>query len=140
MSLNYPLFLYCVGRVIVEKLFNKGYSYKEIISVLYGVHIIKISLRQLKRDLAILVLFRRKNTCPHQLLYNVIKVEIGESWSALGYRSLHQKLKAVYNIQTSREKIRQLQHLIDPCGVALRRARRLQRRKYVCKVQIKCGI
>jgi len=100
---------------------------------LYSVNDIKLSLRQLKRDLARLQCFRRKYNNSLDEVLKIMETEISTSGSMLGYRNLHHKINVIHKIPISRNYVAELQRLLDPEGVSLRKARRLKRRKYVCK-------
>lgn len=112
--------------------FNKGYTQREIVLCLFLQDGMKISERQLRRHLKELGL-NRTTTLPFTKLYDLVKVEIKESGSLLGYRNMYQRLKVINKIQISRNCVMKLQSAIDPQGVQLRKLHRLKRRKYFAK-------
>lgn len=117
---------------IILDYFKKGYTYKEILACLWGIHDLHLSLRQLKRDLKRLNL-RRRNTVPGDILAELIASEIIGSGCNLGYRSMQSKLLLTHEVYASREQIRTLMRELDPEGVDGRRRHKLKRRKYVNK-------
>ncbi|XP_066934668.1 uncharacterized protein [Clytia hemisphaerica] len=117
-------------NVAIQKYFNEGYSYKNILRLLQRLGIV-ISMRKLKRILFSLGLARRKPNCSLAHVCDTLMTEIQGSGSLLGYRCMHQKLRVIHNIQISRNNVMNLQKAIDPIGVAERRARKLKRRRYI---------
>lgn len=113
---------------LVKLYFGIGLSNKEILAVLAQNHGVVISIRTLKRLCQKLRLFRRKNYTDLEEVAAFLQSAITGN-GRQGYRWLH--LRAIQQgYVVSQDTIRQLVKLLDPDGVAKRRARRLSRRQY----------
>lgn len=108
--------------------FLRGFSQLEILAFL-TTHDILISERTLQRILNSLGLFRRKNFSDVDEVIDFIYQQLQRSGRQHGYRFMHHKCIAA-GLTVSRETVRIILGEIDPDGVALRRARKLVRRKY----------
>ena len=86
----------------IEKYFDDGYTYLEIISKYYDI---SSSLRQLYRILRNLGLFRRKQHPNVNEILLVLRYMLKDSSSSLRYWSLYQKLRRLGYI-TNKEKVR----------------------------------
>ena len=110
-------------------------SYKEIVAILLSRHGIRLCLRQVKRVLKQLNLRRRGGNI-YASLESIIPAILGElsgSGQCIGYRSMWKRLLRDHNLMVKRKTVEDLMHIIDPIGVAVRRAHRLKRRIYVTK-------
>ena len=112
--------------------FHMGMKYKEIIMCLLRKHGIVLSLRHLKRLLRTFNLYRRKNMSDVMDVAAFIEEELRNSGSQHGYRWMHEKCSQKGFIVTQ-QTIRNLQLIMDPEGVDLRRARKLKRRRYISR-------
>ena len=113
--------------------FSIGLTYKEIICFLGLQHRIFISERTLKRKVASMNLYRRKNKktsliSVSEVLFKLIMADGMQS----GYRWMYQRcLLAGYRV--SRLTVSGLLSILDPEGVELRRRKILRRGKYYAK-------
>ena len=112
--------------------FREGFQHSEITALLESRHHIHVSTRTVRRVLKCLGLTRRKAKTPLSCVIDRVILELKESGSSLGYRSLHQRL-IEKDIQTDRETIRICLNVIDPVGVELRSTYQLRRRRYYAK-------
>jgi len=117
---------------IILKYIHDGFSYLEIIELLRVQNHCNISLSTLKRFLKSNGIFRRpleNRRDTRDAIRQAITEEINGTGSTMGYRRMH---KALLNrgLICRREDIRKEMRNIDPDGVALRKNRHLQRRKY----------
>eukprot|EP00112_Aurelia_sp_Birch-Aquarium-sp1_P017080 Seg3932.3 transcript_id=Seg3932.3/GoldUCD/mRNA.D3Y31 product="hypothetical protein" protein_id=Seg3932.3/GoldUCD/D3Y31 len=112
--------------------FREGFQHSEIAALLESRHHIHVSTRTVRRVLKRLSLTRRKAKTPLSHVINQVIVELKESGSSLGYRSIHQRL-IEKGVQTDRETIRICLNVIDPVGVELRSTHQLRRRRYYAK-------
>lgn len=115
---------------IITDYFRKGFTYNEILDLLAVNHNLKMSLRTLKSYLNQYGLKRKNLNGNLDLVRNTLKEEIKGSSSQFGYRTMGQHLRQNRCIHVPRDIIMKLMHEIDPDGVAIRKSRRLQRRKY----------
>ncbi|XP_078315814.1 uncharacterized protein LOC111130525 [Crassostrea virginica] len=112
--------------------FSMGLTYKEIICFLGLHHRILISERTLKRKLASMNLYRRKNKTSLISVSEFLSKLIMADGMQSGYRWMYQRcLLAGYRV--SRLTVSGLLSILDPEGVELRRRKRLRRRKYYAK-------
>ena len=72
---------------IIKNYFFSGLLYTEIVLLLFVIHGIKLSLRQLKRILKAKSLCRNKNNSRRACLRDLISAEIENSAKCIGYRS-----------------------------------------------------
>lgn len=119
--------------VYIERYFNLGMDYDEILILLVAAHNIQLSLRQLKRILLKKGLRRRKNQSDPEAIVSAIEQELKRSGRLLGYRQMHQKLRLDYGLVLSRETVRTALASLDPEGVSLRSRHKLKRRQYFAK-------
>lgn len=116
---------------IIKNYFACGMSYPDMLVLLFVIHGIKLSLRQLNRILKGNNLFRRKNKTPDDVIRNYIHAEIEGSGHCVGYRSMWQRLVRDHQLIVSRDSVLRIMREFDPEGVNLRKAHRLSRRKYI---------
>ena len=119
--------------IFIQKYFNLGFPYEEILAFLSKFHGIILSLRQLKRLLRSMGLRRRKVHSSVYEVASVIERELHGSGSLIGYRAMHQRLTVDHKLVTDRETVRQLLKILDPVGVERRLRHRLKRRQYKVK-------
>ena len=94
-------------------------------------HRIIISVRSLRRYLANMRLYRRKNYSDILYVALFIIEQVEKSGQLHGYKLLH--LKCIqHGFVVNQENVRFLLSLIDPDGVKIRQRNRLQRRQYSC--------
>ena len=113
---------------LVEFYFRLGFNHSEILMSLAVHHRIIISVRSLRRYLANMRLYRRKNysNILDEALFIIEQVE--KSGQLHGYKLLH--LKCIqHGFVGNQENVRFLLSLIDPDGVKIRQRSRLQRRQ-----------
>lgn len=118
---------------LIERYFNTGVSYGEILLLLCLLHGITLSLRQLKRILRARGLVRRANRSNPIQVCQAIEEELEGSGSTIGYRQMTQRLVLNHGIVVDRETVRELFKILDPDGVAARSRNRLRRRQYKTK-------
>ena len=120
-----------VADEIVSIYFALGMSYQEILHLMaYHGHI--LSMRTLKRRLAKLNLYRRRNYSNILDVALFIIEKVTEPGFSNGYRWMHKMcLKNGYVV--SRDTVSTLMSLLDPEGVELRKGQRLRRRQYCAK-------
>lgn len=88
-----------------------------------------MSHRTLKRLLRRLKLFRRKDYSKIEDVAKFLENELNKSGQLHGYKWMH--LRCLHNnLVVTQEVVRDLQGLLDPRGVELRRKGRLRRRQY----------
>ena len=120
-----------VERVdLIERYFQLGLGYSEILLFLGSLHGCFLSLRQLKRILKQQGLGRRRNRSNPREVCQAIEQELRGSGSTIGYRQMTQRLLHAHGITTDKETVREMLKILDPEGVQLRSRHRLQRRKY----------
>ncbi|KAJ8017685.1 hypothetical protein HOLleu_44735 [Holothuria leucospilota] len=113
----------------IREYFLLGLSNREILLALSEFDGIIISNRHLKRLINRGGLFRRKN---HDNIVDValfVNNELERSGNLHGYRWFRQKLRNS-GFMIDKETVRSLLLVLDPEGVAIRRRRRLRRRRY----------
>ena len=98
--------------VYIERYFNLGMDYAEILMLLVAAHGIQLSLRQLKRILLRKGLRRRKNHSDPEVIVAAVEQELKKSGSLLGYRQMHQKLRLDHGLVVSRETFALHWHLL----------------------------
>ena len=89
----------------IEKYFDDGYTYLEILKFISKYYDISSSLRQLYRILRNLGLFRRKQHPNANEILLVLRYMLKDSSSSLRYWILYQKLRRLGYI-TNKEKVR----------------------------------
>jgi hypothetical protein len=118
----------------IKEYFLAGFKYGEIVLILYKCHNIRISIRHLKRILQKNNLRRRKDEyTPFADVKELIGNEIQLSGQCIGYRSMWRRLIHDYKIKVKRNEVMRLMKEVDPEGVSLRKAHRLNRRRYYAK-------
>ena len=80
----------------------------EIVLLLFVIHGIKLSLRQLKRILKAKSLYRNKNNSRRACLRDLISAEIENSAKCIGYRSMWRRLVNDHRIRIPRRKAHRL--------------------------------
>lgn len=116
---------------LIKGYFRMGLSYPEIVTMLFEVHGVSVSVRHLKRILKRNNLARRKNYTRLEPVVDFIESELGKSGRNHGYRWMH--LKCIQNgLVVKRETIRVILGALDPEDVELRAIHRLRRRRYLC--------
>lgn len=114
---------------LIKLYFRLGLNNKEILLVLAQSHRIVVSIRTLKRHCRALGLFRRKQHTDLEEVMAFIQQEIHRSGQMQGYRWLHLRaIQTGYVVQ--QDTVRRIISLLDPQGVATRKAQRLRRRRY----------
>ena len=105
---------------LVKWYFNNGFSYQEILSFLSVFHGIVISMRSLHRVLRSQRLGRKVRAYHQPLpeIFQTVQMELVGSGSSVGYREVHQRLKA-RGIQVDRETVRIAIKVLDREGVVL---------------------
>lgn len=117
---------------LIKTYFLLGLNHFEIVATLQTNDGIIISLRQLRRVLRQLGLFRKKHFSGVPSLNRFLEAQLAESGQLHGYRWMH--LKCLQNgFVVTQKTIRQLLQILDPEGVETRRRRRLRRRRYFNK-------
>ena len=89
---------------IIKNYFFSGLLYTEIVLLLFLIHGIKLSLRQLKRILKAKSLCRNKNISRRACLRDLISAEIENSAKCIGYRSMWRRLVNDHRIRIPRRK------------------------------------
>ena len=118
---------------LIRRYFCLGFTYLEILVFLSKYHGIELSLRQLKRLLRRMRLYRRIESSPIPEVSQAVERELNGSGCSLGYRAMHQRLQIEHGLVASRETVRQILKILDPDGVERRKRHRLQRRQYRVK-------
>ena len=114
---------------LVETYFHLGFGQREILQFMSQIHDDNFSLRTLKRTLNRLGLFRRKSFSDVVAVALFIVKQYEGNGQLHGYKWLHQK--CVQNgFVVTQQIVRNLLLILFPNEVAVRRKRRLQRRKY----------
>ncbi len=72
----------------------------------------------------------RKNESELNVIVDVIKAELNESGSMLGYRLMWIRLRTKYLLNVRRDTVMMLLRLMDPVGTSCRKQKRLSRRCY----------
>lgn len=118
-------------KELITTYFKKGYSYKEIVCFLEHCHGIKISLRTLKTRLKKYGLSRRgRHTDDHiEQVVQSIRQIIETHGGSQGYRNIWHALNLA-GISATRDLVMNILRELDPEGAALRKRKRLIRRKY----------
>ncbi|KAJ8300617.1 hypothetical protein KUTeg_022136 [Tegillarca granosa] len=100
--------------------FHFGLTYKEIQEMLEIKHGVVLSLRQLKRKLALMRLFRRKYYSDIEDVAMFIQRQQETSGQLHGYRWMH--LKCIRNgLTVQKEIVRILMKILDPIGAVLQK-------------------
>ena len=115
-------------NTLIEAYFRLGMKYEEITFILGNTHGLSISVRQLKRVLKDLNLYRRRYS-DLETVIPFIQEQLQGSGQLLGYRMMHAKCLDHEHL-VRKEDVRFILKESDPAGVALRRTRRLMRRTY----------
>ena len=118
---------------LVQRYFDLGFPYQEILVFLSKYHEIILSLRQFKRLLKAMGLGRRERYSSVQQVASAVESELRGSASLIGYRAMHQRLTVDHKLTTSRETVRQILKIVDPDGVKRRSKHCLKRRQYKVK-------
>lgn len=117
---------------LIHFYFSLGLTYNDIVSCLALQHQVLLSERTLKRRLAAMNLYRRKNKSSLISVSAFLSKLIVKDGMQSGYRWMHQRcLLAGYRV--SRETVAGLLSILDPEGVELRKRKRLRRREYYAK-------
>ena len=93
---------------MIKNYFFSGLLYTEIVLLLFVIHGIKLSLRQLKRILKAKSLCRNKNNSRRACLRDLISAEIENSAKCIGYRSMWRRLVNDHHIRIPRRKAHRL--------------------------------
>ena len=118
-------------KELVEYYFNQNFQYNAIVMFLQIYHGIVISIRTLKRRLQHYGSKRRASNISSDALHVIITMEVHNGPYAMkGYRGMWHHLRTSYGISVKRDTVMEMLREIDPEGTAVRRARRLHRRKY----------
>ena len=116
---------------IITHYFNCNYQYDHILLFLKIHHGINISIRTLKRRLQMYNLTRRSSNITNEALKIIIEMEVNGPGALRGYRTMWNQLKCKYGIHVKRDLVSEILKEVDPDGSELRRARRLNRRRYI---------
>lgn len=116
----------------VKDLFKLGLGQEEICAVLLTRFHYNLSVRHLRRILARLQLYRRKDFTNLNEVVEFLQRQIERSGQLHGYRFMHLKC-ITHGLVVSRETVRVLLGILDPEGVEVRKSRRLVRRRYSVK-------
>ena len=120
-----------MGRI--KYYFEQGYTQRDIIYALHLRDGCDISQRHLRRLLAKMRLFRKTHFSDFPNIVEFIHQELQEGSSELhGYRFMHRRCLQE-GLVVSRDVVRQIIAHLDPDGVALRKRKRLVRRRYYAK-------
>ena len=117
---------------LLQRYHRLGYTQDEMRVSLAVKHSIVVSVRQLKRHLSRLRLFRRKHHTDIAEVTVFIMNELRTCAQQLGYRMMHLRCLNA-GLVVSRDTVRHLLGLLDPRGVELRRKGRIVRRRYLSK-------
>ena len=110
--------------------FDKGFSYNEILILLFVYHGFTLCRRQLTR---ILQKHNRRWRLQHSSDEQVdrhILDEMEYSGQCVGDSTLWQRLVVDHKLRVPRDKVLRIMQITDLDGIALRKGRRLKRRKY----------
>ncbi|XP_071956877.1 uncharacterized protein [Antedon mediterranea] len=118
------------NRNLIRLYFHFGLNYEEIIERMFMEHDVLLSVRTLKRRLKEMSLFRRKYHSDILDVAMFIEDQINASGQLHGYRWMHMRCKQ-NGLNVDKETVRIILGVLDPDGVALRRRKRLQRRRYL---------
>ncbi|XP_053407737.1 uncharacterized protein LOC123556376 isoform X2 [Mercenaria mercenaria] len=118
---------------LIRDYFFAGYTYDEMIIILHCCHGIKISIRQLHRELRSLGLRRHSTTERRQRAFQAVELELQGSGSTFGYRSMTRRLASAHGLVVSRHTVSSILQTLDPEAVARRRNRVIDRRTYINK-------
>ena len=113
----------------ITYLFNQGLTHAEIATCLAITDNVHISVRHLKRRLARLQLYRRRNLTDPEVVFNYIADQLRGPGRLHGYRMMTERCRAA-GLRVTRNLVYAVQSVLDPEGVRERRARRLRRRHY----------
>ena len=116
---------------IIQRYFNRGFTYEVILHFLQKHHGLSMSLRSLKRKLNKFGLKRRNNTIDDETIRNLVKIEMENAGEQSGYRTIWHALRLVHNVHVPRDLAARLLKELDPQASIARRSRKLQRRKYL---------
>lgn len=114
---------------LITQYFRLGYTHLEIAATLAMSHGVALSVRTLQRHMQRLGLYRRKNQSALIDIVRFLQEQLQQSGQLHGYRFMHRKL-VQDGFVVSRHVVRRLLLNLDPEGVALRKRRRLVRRRY----------
>ena len=117
---------------LVSAYYQLGFQQREILFCLAQRHGIILSSRTLKRVLKRHRLYRKKHWSDLLEVAFFIEKELRECGELHGYRWMHCKC-IQSGLVVSQENVRLLLHILDPEGIASRRARRLRRRRYTSR-------
>ena len=118
---------------MIEKYFYLGLSNAEILGFIVNFPGIRLSLRQLKRILRKMRCKRRNDQDNLEDVVRAIEDELKGGGSAVGYRSMHQRLTNEYGLVVTRNTVRRVLKILDSGGVESRSRHRLRRRLYSAK-------
>lgn len=116
---------------IIAVYYHSGYTIPEIIGFLASQHNIALSERQVHRILRGMNLMRRSNQSPLGDIVTAIMQELSTSGGDTGYRGMRRRLLTNHGLVAPCELVRLALSVLDAEGVLRRRARRLQRRRYI---------
>lgn len=113
----------------ITEYFHRGYTYNEILAVLYYNHNINMNIRQLHRVLRQNGLYRKRHQSSANEVISFISNQLVGSGSCLSYRQMHQRCIS-RGLKVTRKVVAIVQKHLDPDGVKLRKQNRLKRRIY----------
>lgn len=115
---------------ILKSYFAKGFSYQKILQMLAKYHDTHISMRTLQQRLYNLGLKRRNISYNREEVRQAIIDHCNGPGSSGGYRSVWHAL-SLKGLHVPRGVVAEIYREVDPDGTVERRAKRLQRRRYV---------
>ncbi|KAJ8676628.1 hypothetical protein QAD02_012415 [Eretmocerus hayati] len=119
------------AEYLIKYYFIKNCTYNKIVAILEKKHNIETSLSSLKRFLSMLGLKRKKfeESDLEDIVYAIVEELHGAGYN-LGYRSPHEKLKTVWELEVKRDTVYLILSIADPEGISDRAARKLRRRQF----------
>ena len=108
----------------------KGFTQKEIVSLLLSVHNVQVSVRTVKRTVKELELTKQTSRGTYTRAVQFAQQHLQGSAQCLGYRAFWKRLQQ-NDIHISQKKTLELLRLLDGKGVAERKRGAIRRRNYV---------
>ena len=115
---------------IISHYFSRGYKYTAIIRFLDKHHGIKMSHRTLKNRLKKYKIKKKLPSYDLDIIRERVRHELTGPGCQRGYRSMWHMLR-LQNIQVPRQVVADVMRELDPEGCRQRKARRLERRRYL---------
>ena len=114
---------------IIKNYFRLGYTYNEILTSLFQIHGISVSLRKLHRILRRNGLYRKSNKSSFDQVIEFVSEQLEGSGSSIGYRQMHQRC-IMHGFRVNRSNVLTILQQLDPDGIELRKRHCLRRRNY----------